>query len=122
MAIPSAARPSIVPYWASGSPATRRRSTNCSRCFATALTEHARIAEALALGDLTALARAAHRLRGVALSMGAHALAEAAAVLDTTAKAGQSAACLRAMSGLEAAMSLMVAEVPIAQGPRARSS
>ena len=82
----------------------------------------ARIAEALALGDLTALARAAHRLRGVALSMGAHALAEAAAVLDTTAKAGQSAACLRAMSGLEAAMSLMVAEVPIAQGPRARSS
>jgi HPt (histidine-containing phosphotransfer) domain-containing protein len=87
-----------------------------------ALTEHARMAEALAQGDLTALAQAAHRLRGVALSMGAQKLAEAAAVLDTAAKAGDSAACLPAMVQVEAAMSRMVAEVPAGQTPRPRSS
>ena len=87
-----------------------------------AITEHARLAEALALGDLTALARTAHRLRGVALSMGARALAETASVLDAAAKAGDASACLLAMAGVEAAISLMVAEVPIPPAPRPRSA
>jgi HPt (histidine-containing phosphotransfer) domain-containing protein len=77
-----------------------------------ALTEHARMAEALVRDDLAEYARAAHRLRGVALSMGAHLLATVAAALDAAAKANDRATCWSGMARLEAQIERMVAEVP----------
>lgn len=77
-----------------------------------ALAEHTRLVNALACDDLTAFAKAAHRLRGVALSMGAHDLAEAAATLDKAARALDRTGCVDAMPVLETRMSVMEAEVP----------
>ena len=85
-----------------------------------AMAEHRQMANALAMGDLAELARAAHRLRGVALSMGAQDLAKAAAAVDIAAKANDAASCEAGMPELEARMRLMVAEVPFAKDQRPR--
>jgi HPt (histidine-containing phosphotransfer) domain-containing protein len=77
-----------------------------------AVTEHQRMASALTGADLDEFAKAAHRLRGVALSMGAQALGEIAGALETAGKALDAAACQAGMPGLERQMHLMVAEVP----------
>jgi HPt (histidine-containing phosphotransfer) domain-containing protein len=109
---------SVLGEWFAGDPAAVDELLTMFRD--SALNEHARMAEALATANMVALAQSGHRLRGVALSMGAPALAKAASVLEAAAKAHDAAACLRAMSGVGAAMSLMVAEVP--EAPRPRSS
>jgi len=48
---------------------------------------------AMASGDLAALAAAAHRLNGSAAAVGARALAQAAAILERAANAGDRASC-----------------------------
>jgi len=83
-----------------------------------ALTEHRCMARALTEPDLTEFANAAHRLRGVALSMGAHALGKVAAALEAAGKAQDGALCRDGMAELETQMHLMVAEVPIYRRPR----
>jgi HPt (histidine-containing phosphotransfer) domain-containing protein len=85
-----------------------------------AVTEHQRMTSALTGEDLNAFTTAAHRLRGVALSMGAHALGKIAGVLETAGKALDAAACHAGMPGLETQMHLMVAEVPTHTGARPR--
>jgi HPt (histidine-containing phosphotransfer) domain-containing protein len=80
--------------------------------------EQAKLRDTLATGDLTEYASAAHRLRGAALSMGARALAETAAVLYAAARASDAAACDRAMATLADQVNLMVAEVPVGSGRR----
>ncbi len=58
------------------------------------------IETAMAAGDLPALAAAAHRLKGSALAVGAHALGEAAATVERAAKAGDRASCQDGMGPL----------------------
>lgn len=60
-------------------------------------------------GDLAALASAAHRLKGAALTLGATALADIAARIEAAAKAGERAACADALSDIAPEM-LAVAE------------
>ena len=85
-----------------------------------ALTEHQQMARALSGDDLIEFAKAAHRLRGVALSMGAHALGKLAGGLEAAGKAGDAIVCRDGMAGLETQMHLMVAEVPLHPRPRER--
>jgi HPt (histidine-containing phosphotransfer) domain-containing protein len=81
--------------------------------------EHVRMLRALAAGDLDEFARAAHRLRGAALSMGAGALAETAGALYAAARTGDAGACTAGMAPLETRMRAMAAEIPAAGGPPA---
>ena len=78
--------------------------------------EHARMQDALARDDLVNFAKTAHRLRGAALSMGAHPLAEAAAALDAAARVKDAASCVAGMGGLTTLIQLTVAEIPPAPG------
>jgi HPt (histidine-containing phosphotransfer) domain-containing protein len=71
-----------------------------------------RMRDVLALGDLDAYAKAAHRLRGAALSMGARALAECVGRLFMAARAKDAEACVNGMRALETYVDLVVAEVP----------
>jgi HPt (histidine-containing phosphotransfer) domain-containing protein len=61
---------------------------------------------------LTEFSRAAHRLRGAALSMGARSLARVAGELEAASHAGKGTWCERGMFELEIQMTLMQAEVP----------
>jgi signal transduction histidine kinase/CheY-like chemotaxis protein/HPt (histidine-containing phosphotransfer) domain-containing protein len=64
------------------------------RKFSLLATEsHKQIEAAMAADDLAALARAAHRLKGSALAIGATALGDAAERLERSAKAGNHASC-----------------------------
>ena len=58
---------------------------------------------------MAALASAAHRLKGAALTLGATALADIAARIEAAAKAGERAACADALSDIAPEM-LAVAE------------
>lgn len=74
--------------------------------------EYARLLDALSASDLDEYARAAHRLRGTAVSMGAPGLAAAAAAIDDAAKRRDSDACMNAMPDLAWQIRLVAAEVP----------
>jgi HPt (histidine-containing phosphotransfer) domain-containing protein len=74
--------------------------------------ELTRMGDLLADGQLDEFARAAHRLRGAALSMGARALAEFVGLLFTSARADDRTACLNGMPLLATHVLLMEAEVP----------
>jgi HPt (histidine-containing phosphotransfer) domain-containing protein len=58
---------------------------------------------ALAAGDAGAVERAAHRLKGIALGVGARALADAAAVLEHAGRAGDLGRAAPGAPGLDAA-------------------
>jgi len=60
-------------------------------------------------GDLAALAAAAHRLKGAALTLGATALADIAGRIEAAAKAGERAACTEALNAIHPEM-LTIAE------------
>lgn len=74
--------------------------------------EAERMHDLLAAGDLAELAKAAHRLRGAALSMGARRLAAAAAAMDAAAQANDPAACAAGFPDMRARVRLTLAEVP----------
>jgi HPt (histidine-containing phosphotransfer) domain-containing protein len=76
--------------------------------------EQERMREALAHDALGEYAGAAHRLRGAALSMGAHALAKVAGTLNAAAQALDETACRDGLSVLETHVCLMAAEIPLA--------
>ena len=80
--------------------------------------EYARMAELLRMGDLPEYAKSAHRMRGAALAMGAHALAEIAGGLDAAAQEGDGARCLEGMTGLCLQLRRTMAEVPAAGDPK----
>jgi HPt (histidine-containing phosphotransfer) domain-containing protein len=71
----------------------------------------------LAADEFDQFANVAHRLRGAALSMGAHALADFVGLLFTAALAGDRSACLDRMPMLATHVQRVAAEVPI--GPSA---
>jgi HPt (histidine-containing phosphotransfer) domain-containing protein len=79
------------------------------------LADLARMRELLTLANLDEFADATHRLRGAALSMGAHALADFTALLLTAAKARDGTTCATGMPALEAHIQLVAAEVPAKQ-------
>ncbi|MDP2378484.1 PAS-domain containing protein [Reyranella sp.] len=82
---------SVLDPWIAGDEAARR--DLLAKFSATAVESRRDIEAAMTAGDLPALAAAAHRLKGSALAVGAHALGEAAGTLERTAKAGDRAAC-----------------------------
>lgn len=83
--------PSVLEAWLADDHAARR---DLLRKFGDTATESRRdIETAMSAGDLPALAAAAHRLKGSALAVGARALADAASTLESSAKAGDRAAC-----------------------------
>lgn len=65
-----------------------------------------------AANDLPAFAKAAHRLRGAALSMGARSLAAAAATLDAAARSGDAGAIAAGFPALRVQVDKAIAEVP----------
>ena len=83
--------PTVLDAWLADDHAARR---DLLQKFGNTATESRHdIETAMSGGDLPALAAAAHRLKGSALAVGAKALAEAAAALESGAKAGDRAAC-----------------------------
>ena len=68
------------------------------------------IEAALEVRDMPALERAVHKLRGAALGVGAHGLAEAAANLESAARVGDSAGCEANLDALAAAVCQLTAE------------
>ena len=74
--------------------------------------EMTRLRDALIEGDLIGFLKAAHRLRGGALSMGARDLAMAAGVVEAAAKAGDSESCEDGMAKLAVQMDRMAAALP----------
>ena len=75
------------------------------------LTDRARLESALTRGDLKEYAKTAHRLRGAALSMGAHALATICAALDHAARIPDEVSCRAGMGELNRQVTRMIAEV-----------
>lgn len=67
-----------------------------------AATGSAAMRDAVAVGDLDALAHLAHRLKGGAGALGAAALADAAARLEALARAGDGAPLPAALDALDA--------------------
>jgi HPt (histidine-containing phosphotransfer) domain-containing protein len=74
--------------------------------------EMTRLRDALVEGDLIGFLKAAHRLRGGAISMGARDLARAAGVVEAAAKVGDGPACEAGMANLAIQMERMSAELP----------
>ena len=78
---------------------------------ATAIESRHDIEAAMTAGDLPVLAAAAHRLKGSALAVGAHALGAAADALERTAKAGDRAACQDSLGPLAVEVQRARAEI-----------
>ncbi len=74
--------------------------------------EQQNMRDALASGDLNEYANAGHRLRGAALSMGAHALADVVGTLQAAAKARDAPTCTDGMTLLQTHIERVVSEVP----------
>ena len=74
--------------------------------------EYNRLTDVLVADDLDAFAKTAHRLRGAAMAMGAHAIAETAGHLEEQAKASDRPSCYAGLQNLEGQVRLMVQEVP----------
>jgi signal transduction histidine kinase/CheY-like chemotaxis protein/HPt (histidine-containing phosphotransfer) domain-containing protein len=77
-----------------------------------ALESRSAIDAAWRAGDLAALAAAAHRLKGAAQSVGAHALGRAAAALERAASAGDRARCGGLLGPLAVESRRVMAEIP----------
>ena len=83
--------PTVLDAWLADDRAARR---DLLLKFGNTATDSRRdIETAMSAGDLPALAAAAHRLKGSALAVGARTLAAAASSLESSAKAGDRAAC-----------------------------
>ncbi len=83
--------PTVLDAWLADDHAARR---DLLLKFGNTATDSRRdIEAAMSAGDLPALAAAAHRLKGSALAVGARTLAAAASSLESSAKAGDRAAC-----------------------------
>ena len=100
---------SVLDPWIGDDEAARR---DLLRKFAaTALESRQDVEAAMTEGDLPALAAAAHRLKGSALAVGARALADAAGILERTARAGDRAACQDSLGPLAVEVQRARAEV-----------
>jgi len=77
----------------------------------TASGSRADIESAMASGDLPALAAAAHRLKGGALAVGARAIAEVAATLESAARAGDRPKCQDALGPLASQVNRLTTEL-----------
>ncbi|MDI1286368.1 MAG: PAS-domain containing protein [Reyranella sp.] len=100
---------SVLDPWIADDEAARR---DLLRKFATTAIDSRRdIEAAMTAGDLPALAAAAHRLKGSALAVGAHALGAAAETLERTAKAGDRAACQDSLGPLAVEVERARAEI-----------
>jgi HPt (histidine-containing phosphotransfer) domain-containing protein len=64
------------------------------------------------MGDLAELAAAAHRLKGAAQAVGAHALGRIAGELERAGKAGERAGCRNALGPLSVELRRVRAEIP----------
>ena len=100
---------SVLDPWIGDDEAARR---DLLRKFAApALESRQDVEAAMTEGDLPALAAAAHRLKGSALAVGARALADAAGILERTARAGDRAACQDSLGPLAVEVQRARAEV-----------
>lgn len=74
--------------------------------------EQNRMRAALEDNDLEQHARCAHRLRGAAMAMGAHALAGTSSILEKAARAGELSRCVTTMRELEKRIHQVMEEIP----------
>jgi signal transduction histidine kinase/DNA-binding response OmpR family regulator len=100
---------SVLDPWLEDDEEARR---NLLRKFArTAIESRHAIDAAMTAGDLAALAAAAHRLKGAAATVGAQALANAAASLERAAKVGDREACQDSLGPLTVEVQRARAEI-----------
>jgi HPt (histidine-containing phosphotransfer) domain-containing protein len=69
------------------------------------------IERAMAAGDLASVAAAAHKLKGAALAVGAHRVADVALKLETAGKAVDRAGCQDALGSLATETRLVASEI-----------
>ena len=101
--------PAVLEPWLQGDEDARR---NLLRKFSLSASEaRCEIETAMAAGDLAALAAAAHKLKGSALAVGAHALGDAARILEQAAKAGDRASCQDGLGPLAVEVQRAQAEI-----------
>jgi HPt (histidine-containing phosphotransfer) domain-containing protein len=79
--------------------------------------EQATLRDTVTAGDFAELMRVAHRLRGAALAMGAHAVAETAGEITAAGRAQNAAICASLMPVLDQRIDRMIAEVPADPSP-----
>ncbi len=97
-AAPPAVDPTVLDQWLGNDEAMR---VELLRKFSALAAESLDdIGRAIATGDMVALKAKSHRLKGSALAIGARAAASAAAALEAAAKAGDRAACEKALDSL----------------------